>query len=274
SPRERDVTRQRDRFNQTACSPVSPVRIRMDWLIGSTNTLPSPMEPVFAAPTIVALTLSTRWSGTTTSIFTFGRKSTVYSDPRYSSVWPFWRPNPRTSVTVMPMTPISVSASFTSSILKGLMIASIFFMASHLGEDGQHQGRDVAADALEVGENVEVDFGRLDGFREARAQAPEVRFAQLALAHAHERPLVEHLLRERPVVGSEGRDGPLEVLGHEAVELEDLRPPRLRKATRLIHLLAGQLHEVLVDDVADVFQVADERDQADLLARELRTHGS
>ena len=86
------------------------------------------MEPVFAAPAIVATTFSTRCSGTTTSILTFGRKSTVYSDPRYSSVWPFWRPKPRTSVTVMPMTPISVSASFTSSSLNGLMMASTFFI--------------------------------------------------------------------------------------------------------------------------------------------------
>src|SRR5215510_12285448 len=240
--------------------------------MGSTNTLPSPMEPVLAAPTIVALTLSTRWSGTTTSIFTLGRKSTVYSDPRYSSVWPFWRPKPRTSVTVMPITPISVSASFTSSSLKGLMIASIFFMASHLVEDGQHQGRDVAADALEVGEDVEVDLGRLDGLREACAQAPEMGFAKLSLPHAHEGPLVQHLLRERTVVGGEGGDGALEVLGHEAVELEDLRPARLRKAARLIHLLARELHQVLVDDIADVLEVADERDQANLLARELRPH--
>src|SRR5882762_2605889 len=166
--------------------------MRMDWPIGSTNTLPSPMEPVLAAPTIVAVTLSTRWSGTTTSILTLGRKSTVYSEPRYSSVWPFWRPKPRTSVTVIPITPISVSASFTSSSLKGLMIASIFFMASHLVEDGQHQGRDVAADALEVRENVEVNLGRLDRLREAGAQAADVGLAQLALAHAHEGPLVEH----------------------------------------------------------------------------------
>src|SRR5881397_3568952 len=143
----------------------------------------------------------------------------------------------------MPITPISVSASFTSSSLKGLMIASIFFMASHLVEDGQHQGRDVAADALEVRENVEVDLGRLDRLREAGAQAADVGLAQLALAH--EGPLVEHLLREGLVVGREGGDRALEVLGHETVELEDLGPAGLREAARLVELLARQLHEVL-----------------------------
>src|SRR5206468_9592310 len=112
---------------QTADSPVSPVRMRIDSLIGSTNTLPSPIEPVFAAPAIVSTTFLARASPTTTSIFTLGRKSTVYSEPRWSSVWPFCRPKPRTSVTVLPITPIPVRASFTSSSLYGLMLASTFF---------------------------------------------------------------------------------------------------------------------------------------------------
>jgi hypothetical protein len=40
-----------------------------------------------------------------TSTLILGRKSTTYSAPRYSSVWPFCRPKPLTSVTVMPETP-------------------------------------------------------------------------------------------------------------------------------------------------------------------------
>src|SRR5579862_1788511 len=58
----------------------------------------------------------------------FGTKSTTYSAPRYSSVWPRWRPKPFTSVTVMPETPISDSAARTSSSLNGLMIAVTSFM--------------------------------------------------------------------------------------------------------------------------------------------------
>ena len=69
-------------------------------------------------------------SFTTTSTFTFGRKSTTYSAPRYSSVWPFWRPNPLTSVTVSPVTPTSASASRTSSSLNGFTMAVICFMAA------------------------------------------------------------------------------------------------------------------------------------------------
>ena len=118
-----------------------------------------------------------------------------------------------------------------------------------------------------------MDLGRLDGLREAGAQSAQVGFAQLALAHAHERPLIEHLLRERPVVGGEGGDGTLEILADEPVELENLGPAGLREAASLVELLARELHEVLVHDVADVLEVADERDQTDLLARELGPHG-
>src|SRR5438105_3470123 len=95
---------------------------------GDTKIFPSPMLPVLAAAATTSATLSTNWSGTTTSILIFGRKSTVYSPPRYNSVWPFCRPKPRTSETVMPITPMPVSASLTSSSLNGLMIASIFFI--------------------------------------------------------------------------------------------------------------------------------------------------
>ena len=45
---------------------------------------------------------------------------------------PAWRPNPCTSVTVMPCTPASFSASFTSSSLNGLMIAVMSFMSRRL----------------------------------------------------------------------------------------------------------------------------------------------
>src|SRR5689334_15505746 len=93
-----------------------------------TNTLPSPIFPVRAEFSIASITRSTMASSTAASILTLGRKSTTYSAPRYSSVWPFWRPKPLTSVTVMPCTPMAESASRTSSSLKGLMMAVTSFM--------------------------------------------------------------------------------------------------------------------------------------------------
>src|SRR5579883_2605026 len=95
---------------------------------GRMKTLPSPISPVRAARQIASTTEVVRVSGTTSSIFTLGTRSTVYSAPRYCSLWPFWRPNPRTSLTVRPCTPTCVRADLTSSSLWGLMMASTFFM--------------------------------------------------------------------------------------------------------------------------------------------------
>src|SRR5574343_47167 len=95
-----------------------------------TKILPSPILPVRAALTMASTQRSTSSVLTTTSTFTLGRKSTTYSAPRYSSVWPFWRPKPLTSVTVRPVTPHSASPSRTSSSLKGLMTAVICFIFS------------------------------------------------------------------------------------------------------------------------------------------------
>ena len=50
---------------------------------------------------------------------TFGRKSTLYSAPRYVSVWPFCRPKPRTSETVRPVTPSEVTVLFHGFELRG-----------------------------------------------------------------------------------------------------------------------------------------------------------
>ena len=56
-----------------------------------------------------------------------GTRSTAYSLPRYTSVWPCWRPNPWTSLRVMPVTPAALRARSTSSSLNGLMMAVISF---------------------------------------------------------------------------------------------------------------------------------------------------
>src|SRR5206468_13135313 len=113
----------------------------------------------------------------------------------------------------MPITPIAVRASLTSSSLNGLMMASTFFI-SDLLENRDRECRHVRADALQVRQDVQVNLRRLDRLREPGPETPEVRFAQVALALAHERALVQHLLREVPVVRGEGGDGALEVLRH------------------------------------------------------------
>src|ERR1700716_851103 len=94
---------------------------------GVIHTLPSPILPVRATSTRRLVTRSTSSSSTTMSMRVLGTKSMVYSAPRYTSVWPRWRPKPWTSLTVSPCTPSSLSASFTSSSLKGLMMPVMSF---------------------------------------------------------------------------------------------------------------------------------------------------
>ncbi|EEI86820.1 hypothetical protein HMPREF0072_0616, partial [Anaerococcus lactolyticus ATCC 51172] len=75
----------------SASAPISPVRMRMTCSTAVTKILPSPILPVPADDWIASITASARSSVTTVSILILGRKSTTYSAPRYSSVWPFWR---------------------------------------------------------------------------------------------------------------------------------------------------------------------------------------
>src|SRR5262245_34550625 len=111
--------------------------MRITFSRSNTKILPSPILPVLADFSIASMTRSSRSDLTAASTFTFGRKSTTYSAPRYSSVWPFWRPKPFTSVTVSPDTPTSASASRTSSSLNGLMIAVICFMGDSSSGDAR-----------------------------------------------------------------------------------------------------------------------------------------
>src|SRR5213593_1197041 len=138
--------------------------------------LPSPMFPVLAAAARTPATLSVRLSGTTTSTLIFGRKSTVYSPPRYSSVWPFWRPNPRTSDTVMPTTPMPVSASLTSSSLNGLMTASIFFIAGPPALRGATPVPTRAGEKASANRALDVRLGSIshgeDAYESGSRQAP------------------------------------------------------------------------------------------------------
>src|SRR5258708_7865885 len=103
------------------------------------------MRPVLALVRIASRTCCTTPSGTTISILILGTKSTTYALPRYTSDLPPVRPNPFTSVTVMPWTSTSLRAVLTSSSLNGLMMASIFFMATSyfpvLAQDGDSCGK-------------------------------------------------------------------------------------------------------------------------------------
>ena len=67
---------------QSASPPISPVRMRSVCSTLSTQTLPSPIEPVRAPSTIALTTSSTASSSVRTSTLVLGSSSTWYSAPR------------------------------------------------------------------------------------------------------------------------------------------------------------------------------------------------
>src|SRR6185312_12921931 len=75
-----------DRLRYNAEAPRSWLRMRIASSILLRKIFPS---PIFPDPALLVMALtapSTRSSLTTISIFTFGKKSTEYSRPRYTSV--------------------------------------------------------------------------------------------------------------------------------------------------------------------------------------------
>src|SRR3970282_692142 len=108
-----------------------------------TKILPSPILPVPADRTIASIAGSSCFSGTTTSIFTLGRKSTTYSAPRQSSVSPFWRSKPFTSVTARPATPASDEAARGDAPPRRRLPALVLAPADQ-ADDAAHVGRRVA----------------------------------------------------------------------------------------------------------------------------------
>src|SRR5271166_6134908 len=70
------------RCSHNAVSPRSSLRMRIASSMRDRKILPSPIFPVRAALLIACIAESTSRSGSTVSIFTLGRTSTVYSRPR------------------------------------------------------------------------------------------------------------------------------------------------------------------------------------------------
>ena len=144
--------------------------------------------------------------------------------------------------------------------------------AAHGSTIGIDERGHVGVHALQVRQDVQVDLGGLEGLGQPRPEPVDVGLPKLPLPLADHGPLLEHLVGERPVPGRDRHDRPLEVLRHLAVEVHQLGLARLGEPAALVELLPGQLHQVLVDDVSDVLEVADEPEERDLPPREILGH--
>ena len=131
------------------------------------------------------------------------------------------------------------------------------------------QGEGVGADPAEIADHVHVDAAGVDSLGGALVQATDVRQPQLVLADGDPLLLFNHLRRQLDIAGGQRGDGALQQLLDATMEGVDLAPALVRERVAAAYLLEGQLHEVLVDDVADVLQIVDGVEQAQLAASHL-----
>src|SRR2546422_9354249 len=136
-----------------------------------------------------------------------------------------------------------------------------------LAEHRIGDARDERIRALERREQIEVDARRIDRLAEALVESLDVRGAKLALHRVHNRLVADHLFGDLAVARGERSHRELEVLNDLRMEIRDLAPSLRRKDVVAANLLLGELHEVLVDDVADLLESDDHEDEGRLALR-------
>ena len=120
---------------------------------------------------------------------------------------------------------------------------------------------DMAVDPLEVANDVEMDRAGLDRFSAAAvAQALEMALRGAPFGIAHRRLLGEELARQSQVARREDVQRQNQPRRDALVEVADLGQPFRREGIALADLLLGQFAQVLVDDVADMLEIRDQRD--------------
>src|SRR5688500_18974091 len=113
-------------------------------------------------------------------------------------------------------------------------------------------------DALEVAQDVEMQRAGLDALGPAAAQAVQIAVGGFAFAVAEADLLLEELAGHADVATDEDGERQLDGVENLAVEGVDVARALFREAQPVLDLLGGELDQVLVDDVADMFEVGGE----------------
>src|SRR6185437_8763904 len=127
----------------------------------------------------------------------------------------------------------------------------------------EHRVRDRAdmrVDAFQVAQDVEMKRARLDALGAALAQAREMIVGGDALGLAHRHLLLDEPARDLGVARDEDAERELEVIGDAAMEGLELGRALAREFELAPDLLRRQLHQVHLDDVADMLEIDGEGD--------------
>ena len=115
-------------------------------------------------------------------------------------------------------------------------------------------------DPLQIAQHVEVQRAGLDGFGPARPQPFQMAVRGRPLQIAEPGLFHDQAAGDFDLAGQEDAEAELHMLDHPVMQSGDLGLALSRKAQPVLDLLRRQLHQVLVDDVADMFKVCGEAD--------------
>ena len=118
-------------------------------------------------------------------------------------------------------------------------------------------------DALEVADDVQMQARGRQRFGLARRQALDMRFGGAALEFAEADLLAQQLARHAHVARHEDVQRQRQIVRQPLVHARDLGEALVGEAQIVLDLLGRQLHQVLVDDVADMLEIGGEGQHVD-----------
>src|ERR1700751_465665 len=115
-------------------------------------------------------------------------------------------------------------------------------------------------DTFEIAQDIEMEGTRLYTFGPPIAQPGQMAFSVLMLGDTYLGLLLDQRASDTHVLVDEYTKGELQVFNDALVKHPEFSRSFLRELVLALDLLARQLHQILVDDVADMLKVDGEGD--------------
>ena len=122
-------------------------------------------------------------------------------------------------------------------------------------EDGVSRRAQVRVDALEIAQNVQIERVRLDGLRRPLAQARQIPLGGRELALPQLCFCRDQLTSNVQIARHEDSDRELQIVDDLLMEFDEIGLALLGKGDAAPDLLGRKVHQILVDDVADVLEI-------------------
>src|ERR1700675_548114 len=110
-------------------------------------------------------------------------------------------------------------------------------------------------DTLEIAQNIEMEGTRLYAFRPPVAQPGQMAFRVPKLGDTQLCIFLDQRASNTHVLINENTKGKFQVFNNALVKHREFSRSLFRELVLVLDLLAGQLHQILVDNVADMFEI-------------------